>query len=161
MNFSMTLDRSTVSCSDTENMYIVLQHVEACFLAAGYTTETFIEYLAAHLETEHAMVVMPEKDYHAALDDARADGRPSVTEDSDYMAGLVDYGLYDEPQEPTNSDYMDGWNFGSGLAMRAHEERQRDCDDSDDGTALASTGWGTDEDYPWSLTDGSGDCERI
>ena len=26
-------------------------------------------------------------------------------------------------------------------------EREPDCDDSDDGYALASAGWGTDEDY--------------
>ena len=151
MNFSMTLDRSTVSCSNTENMYIVLQHVEACFLAAGYTTETFVEYLAAHLENEHGMLVMPEKDYHDALDTARAEGRPSATEDSDYMAGLVDYGLYDEPQDD-NEDYMAGWRFGSELADRAHNQRLHDNyhADSDDGTALASAGWGTDEDY--------GDC---
>lgn len=122
MNFSMTIDRSTVSCSDAENMYIVLHHVEACFLAAGYRTETFVEYLAGHLEIEHGMAVMREKDYHAALDDARGDGRPSATEDSDYMAGLVDYGLYDEPQEPTNPGYMHGWLFGSGLAQRAHNK---------------------------------------
>ena len=148
MNFSMTLDRSTVSCSNTENMYIVLQHVEACFLAAGYTTETFVEYLAAHLENEHGMLVMPEKDYHDALDTARAEGRPSATEDSDYMAGLVDYGLYDEPQGDGNEDYMAGWHFAAGVEHA--RIAAADCDDSDDGTALASAGWGTDEDY--------GDC---
>ena len=27
------------------------------------------------------------------------------------------------------------------------EEEEPDCDDSDDGYALASAGWGTDEDY--------------
>ncbi len=31
--------------------------------------------------------------------------------------------------------------------LEAEEEEEPDCDDSDDGYALASAGWGTDEDY--------------
>lgn len=103
MNFSMTIDSATVS-TVAKDEYEILQHIQACFMAAGYSADTFAEYLAHFLELYHGMVVMLDKDFNNALDEARNDG----------------------------------------YALR---------DDEDDGAALASAGWGTDEDY--------GDCERI
>lgn len=74
MNFSMTIDNATVS-TVVRNEYEIIRHIEACFLAAGYRSETFAEYLAHYLELYHEMTVLPEKDYAQALDEARNEAR--------------------------------------------------------------------------------------
>lgn len=70
MNFSMTIDYATVSTM-AKDEYEMLRHIEACFLAAGYDSDTFAEYLAHYLELYHGMTVLPEKEYERALAEAR------------------------------------------------------------------------------------------
>jgi len=70
MNFSMTIENATVS-TVVRNEYEIIRHIEACFLAAGYDSDTFAEYLAHYLELYHEMTVLPEKEYTQALAEAR------------------------------------------------------------------------------------------
>ncbi len=60
MKFSITIDNVTVSTM-AKDEYEMLRHIEACFLAAGYNSDTFAEYLAHYLELYHRMTVMLEK----------------------------------------------------------------------------------------------------
>ena len=111
MNFSMTIENATVS-TVVRNEYEIIRHIEACFLAAGYGSETFAEYLAHYLELYHGMTVLPEKDYAQALDEARneaydegfGDGTIEANEESEKDCKCP---MCDDPVA-----YDAGWNDG-------------------------------------------------
>ncbi len=81
MNFSMTIDYATVSTM-AKDEYEMLRHIQACFLAAGYDSDTFAEYLAHYLELYHGMTVLPEKEYQQALEEARNEAYDEGFEDA-------------------------------------------------------------------------------
>jgi len=115
MNFSMTIENASVS-TVVRNEYEIVRHIEACFLAAGYDSDTFAEYLAHYLELYHEMTVLPEKDYAQALDEARNEA---------YDEGYDDAEL--EGKEIGNSEgydrgYRDGLDDGKRSMVEDEEE---------------------------------------
>jgi len=116
MNFSMTIDYATVSTM-AKDEYEMLRHIEACFLAAGYDSDTFAEYLAHYLELYHEMTVLPEKEYRNALEEARneaydegfADAREDYSEQEDAPQG-GEIEVQAEEEEGVETDpYYQGW----------------------------------------------------
>lgn len=132
MKFTMTIDNATVStiaASESE----IIRHIEACFLAAGYCSETFAEYLAHYLELYHEMIVMPEKDYTEALEEARngeldidteeeeEEEEPALKLEDEYNAGYND-GYNGEPMpENASAAYRAGWYEGNEDAQPDEE----------------------------------------
>jgi hypothetical protein len=149
MNFSMTIDHATVSTM-AKDEYEMLRHIEACFLAAGYDSDTFAEYLAHYLELYHEMTVLPEKEYTQALNEAREEA---------YGEGRADREDEEEDEEESDEEESD-----------EEESDEEDEDEKDMASSVAyDIGWndgntGEDVDkeyehdrvYMWGYKNGRG-----
>ena len=71
MHFSITIDHATISSEKALAEFEIIRHIKACFACLGYSEDSFVELLAHYLELEHSMTVLPEKEYHNALEEAR------------------------------------------------------------------------------------------
>jgi hypothetical protein len=85
MNFSMTIENATVSTM-AQDAYEMIRHIEACFLAAGYESRVFAEYLAHYLEL-----------YEQALNEAREEA---------YGEGRADREDYSEREEDAGESIL-------------------------------------------------------
>jgi hypothetical protein len=121
MKFSITIENATVS-TIAKDEYEMLRHIEACFLAAGYNSDTFAEYLAHYLELYHGMVVMLEKAYTEALEEARnaeldidteEEEEPALKSEDEYNAGYNDGYNGDPIPENASAAYRAGWYEGN------------------------------------------------
>ena len=110
MHFSITIDHATISSEKALAEFEIIRHIKACFACLGYSEDSFVELLAHYLELEHGMTVLPEKEYHNALDEAREDA---------YGEGRAD-------REEENHEDRE-WRKGT----REHREEEEDEEDED------------------------------
>lgn len=104
MKFSITIENATVS-TIAKDEYEMLRHIEACFLAQGYSSDTFSEYLAHYLELYHRMTVMLEKDYTKARNAEVWDTEEGEEEEEpDWHAPVL------KSEDEYNAGYNDGYN---------------------------------------------------
>ena len=125
MKFSITIENATVS-TIAKDEYEMLRHIEACFLAMGYCSDTFAEYLAHYLELYHGMVVMLEKDYtkaHNAKLDTQEE--PALKSEDEYNAGYNDGYNGDPMPENQSAAYRAGWYEGHEDSEPGGEEFEK------------------------------------
>lgn len=135
MKFSITIENATVS-TIAKDEYEMLRHIEACFLAMGYCSDTFAEYLAHYLELYHGMVVEIKEAYTKARNaNFHAEEEEELTHElknhwrviseDEYNAGYND-GYNGDPMPENQSEaYRAGWYEGHEDSKPGSEEFEK------------------------------------